>query len=107
MPHCLPTDCATPTTYTLSLHDALPIFARALYEAARGRGAQAFVDAEELERLRGRVAFVRQHLPEAAPPEVGDGELRSEEHTSELQSRFDLVCRLLLEKKKKNNSILG
>src|SRR5207249_6350509 len=29
--------------------------------------------------------------------------LRSEEHTSELQSRFDLVCRLLLEKKKKNN----
>src|SRR5437868_1949658 len=75
MPHCLPTDCATPTTYTLSLHDALPIFARALYEAARGRGAQAFVDAEELERLRGRVAFVRQHLPEAAPPEVGDGEL--------------------------------
>src|SRR5437868_12544611 len=31
------------------------------------------------------------------------GDERSEEHTSELQSRFDLVCRLLLEKKKKNN----
>src|SRR5437868_12120084 len=33
----------------------------------------------------------------------GAGEDRSEEHTSELQSRFDLVCRLLLEKKKKNS----
>src|SRR5207249_8150750 len=33
--------------------------------------------------------------------EAGAGEMRSEEHTSELQSRFDLVCRLLLEKKKK------
>src|SRR6266513_5309831 len=34
------------------------------------------------------------------------GHVRSEEHTSELQSRFDLVCRLLLEKKKKLNYIL-
>src|SRR5207249_11797981 len=38
----------------------------------------------------------RQHIPF----------LRSEEHTSELQSRFDLVCRLLLEKKKKNKKSL-
>ena len=49
--------------------------ARALYEAARARGTHAFVDAEELERLRGRVAFVRQHLPEAGLPEVGEPEL--------------------------------
>jgi ATP-dependent helicase HrpB len=49
--------------------------ARALHEAARARGLQAFVDAEELERLRGRVAFVRQHLPEAALSEAGDAEL--------------------------------
>src|SRR5207249_6389367 len=35
------------------------------------------------------------------PPLLGPGLSRSEEHTSELQSRFDLVCRLLLEKKKK------
>src|SRR5687768_18335716 len=35
------------------------------------------------------------------PPEVDDGSSRSEEHTSELQSRLHLVCRLLLEKKKK------
>src|SRR5437868_12679199 len=41
-------------------------------------------------RLRGERLFRRQN--------------RSEEHTSELQSRFDLVCRLLLEKKKKNNN---
>src|SRR5437868_9356708 len=43
---------------------------------------------------------------EGAPVVVaGHAVLRSEEHTSELQSRFDLVCRLLLEKKKKNNRI--
>src|SRR5699024_11341417 len=34
--------------------------------------------------------------------EVSAGDIRSEEHTSELQSRFDLVCRLMLQKKKKN-----
>src|SRR2546421_8812118 len=37
-----------------------------------------------------------------AQPVADDGRVRSEEHTSELQSRSDLVCRLLLEKKKKN-----
>src|SRR5690349_22582332 len=36
-------------------------------------------------------------------PDAGPGQIRSEEHTSELQSRRDLVCRLLLEKKKKKN----
>src|SRR5438105_10555525 len=40
-------------------------------------------------------------FPEFAPPEVS---IRSEEHTSELQSRVDLVCRLLLEKKKYDNT---
>jgi ATP-dependent helicase HrpB len=49
--------------------------AAVLHEAARDRGLQAFADAEELERLRGRVAFVRQHLPEAGLPELGDAEL--------------------------------
>src|SRR5438067_13812588 len=59
----------------------------------------------------------RLHLPGDAPVHYGQGDpaagilgaiaendvdLRSEEHTSELQSRFDLVCRLLLEKKKHN-----
>src|SRR2546429_9514310 len=70
-------DTATTEIYTLSLHDALPI-----YRGVRlGRGPC----------LRGSVG-----------EEVGCGHcLRSEEHTSELQSRLHLVCRLLLEKKKK------
>src|SRR5438874_12590416 len=68
-------DTATTEIYTLSLHDALPIFGR-----ENGRG-------DRVARSEG------QH----------DGRVdRSEEHTSELQSRRDLVCRLLLEKKKKN-----
>src|SRR5699024_12756712 len=49
-------------------------------------------------RARGRR---RRPLPGGG---TGFGQPRSEEHTSELQSRFDLVCRLLLEKKKKHNS---
>src|SRR5690349_24458471 len=69
-------DTATTEIYTLSLHDALPILLRRLRSglAAGDRERQA-------ERRRRRD--------------------RSEEHTSELQSRRDLVCRLLLEKKKK------
>src|SRR5699024_12278895 len=65
---------------TLSLHDALPILLGAL--AARGEGA-------------GRPDAPAVRCGEPGPPAA-----RSEEHTSELQSRFDLVCRLLLEKKK-------
>src|SRR2546421_4861103 len=48
-----------------------------------------------------RVRRARQHPRRAG--ELRPGELRSEEHTSELQSRSDLVCRLLLEKKKKKD----
>src|SRR5699024_11910214 len=49
-------------------------------------------------------AFLHWNLP----PEIGEADpMRSEEHTSELQSRFDLVCRLLLEKKKKTYIITG
>src|SRR6266513_122039 len=72
-------DTATTEIYTLSLHDALPISGltpalQQLLEEEAMRGSA----------LRGLAAYDR-----------------SEEHTSELQSRFDLVCRLLLEKKKK------
>src|SRR2546430_8831409 len=79
-------DTATTEIYTLSLHDALPIFL-----------------AEEV----NKIIFRRLRLPayntwrrkrlKLATPGV-----RSEEHTSELQSQSNLVCRLLLEKKKKN-----
>src|SRR5437867_5957581 len=77
--------CTTaPTTeiYTLSLHDALPISCH----QPRGRGHY---------RPRG--------LPRQA--QQGERKIRSEEHTSELQSPYDLVCRLLLEKKKIKNSL--
>src|SRR5947208_13484514 len=73
-------DTATTEIYTLSLHDALPI-SRA---GARGSGGAA--------RPRPRQAV--QHRVH------GD---RSEEHTSELQSPDHLVCRLLLEKKKRSS----
>src|SRR5690606_40962141 len=108
LPH-YPFSCTTtspPDIYTLSLHDALPILTRdvslfgvsglcpkiwrrhpspekwcqtpffALFRASRGNGCQAPISRES----------------------------RSEEHTSELQSRENLVCRLLLEKKKKNTT---
>src|SRR6266496_6752104 len=65
-------DTATTEIYTLSLHDALPI------------------------------SLGRVHLTPCCRSCLYDGPVRSEEHTSELQSRRDLVCRLLLEKKKKN-----
>src|SRR5436305_9324206 len=73
-------DTATTEIYTLSLHDALPIlFSQHLDPVKPG-------------------AFTGRILAEAVK---SAGEDRSEEHTSELQSRPHLVCRLLLEKKKK------
>src|SRR5215471_21626500 len=77
-------DTATTEIYTLSLHDALPIRS----PIASARSAGSICDGS-------RNRFV---LGTWQPPGVS----RSEEHTSELQSRRDLVCRLLLEKKKKN-----
>src|SRR2546430_9022848 len=77
-------DTATTEIYTLSLHDALPI-------CRRDQG-----------RLRGHGRWPAGFLPvladgRAESPQATD---RSEEHTSELQSQSNLVCRLLLEKKK-------
>src|SRR5436190_9611759 len=78
------TSRAATAIYTLSLHDALPIFLQG-QGARRGAGEARGVSPP---RLRGG------DTPRASPA-------RSEEHTSELQSHSDLVCRLLLEKKKK------
>src|SRR3712207_7175067 len=85
-------DTATTEIYTLSLHDALPIFGRRARRATAhpGRGAQR----RRTVRRRGRRPPGRAHR--AQPGHQRD---RSEEHTSELQSRQYLVCRLLLEKK--------
>src|SRR5207249_10099733 len=82
---------ATTEIYTLSLHDALPISPSAS-AAARRRLVAPWTRHGPRRPLRG------------GGPDAWCGaghRRRSEEHTSELQSRFDLVCRLLLEKKKK------
>src|SRR5207302_11125751 len=93
-----------PARYTLSLHDALPICKEPLDRHLVGRI-----------QYRRRQATSRRRVPrhshcgvprridrlEGQRPEPSDVERgRSEEHTSELQSRENLVCRLLLEKKK-------
>src|SRR5438034_9512536 len=80
---------ATTEIYTLSLHDALPIFHP---RRADGKPVGRRLAVPGADRIGQRLPEHRQ--PVARP-------LRSEEHTSELQSHSDLVCRLLLEKKKK------
>src|SRR5690606_41899424 len=101
---------AAPTALsTLSLHDALPILRelgapRELVPlatvddvlASRTRLLAAYQSARYAQRYADFVADIRARV--AARP-------RSEEHTSELQSRENLVCRLLLEKKKKKNNV--
>src|SRR2546428_9694127 len=74
-------DTATTEIYTLSLHDALPISSP----------------------RPGITGCACGGTPLGAGASTGSLRSRSEEHTSELQSRSDLVCRLLLEKKKKTN----
>src|SRR3712207_9456118 len=91
-------DTATTEIYTLSLHDALPIYLSLLPEWSRtsvaGQSAQCVRPTSPdlalcaVTRISSYARSVRS---------------RSEEHTSELQSRQYLVCRLLLEKKKKIN----
>src|SRR5256886_6059579 len=70
-----------------------------LFRSARGRGHRP----RHVDGLRPREAAPRIPAPlqRGGPGHHGQGVLRSEEHTSELQSQSNLVCRLLLEKKKK------
>src|SRR3712207_7628919 len=92
-------DTATTEIYTLSLHDALPISAKAvqeLYPAYR-KIIDISKSCRGVDVLPARLVRVRAS---AAREEISLTR-RSEEHTSELQSRQYLVCRLLLEKKKK------
>src|SRR6476620_12694638 len=81
-------DTATTEIYTLSLHDALPISASP-------------PSVTTTSSPRSTWALVRIWPGATTTPEP-----RSEEHTSELQSRQYLVCRLLLEKKKKKQTII-
>src|SRR5438270_6446473 len=79
-------DTATTEIYTLSLHDALPIFLSDIFN-----------------RLTSTIIAITLRLASTLGrfSNVNDLLYRSEEHTSELQSQSNLVCRLLLEKKKK------
>src|SRR5688572_32818185 len=81
-------DTATTEIYTLSLHDALPISRWMNFTIM-----EPMYETSPAPTVLGYHAF---HLPHAF--HVGEI-LRSEEHTSELQSQSNLVCRLLLEKK--------
>src|SRR2546430_6389875 len=78
-------DTATTEIYTLSLHDALPIFEDG---------------APHRRELRQFARLAHRHSPQLRQQVA---QVRSEEHTSELQSQSNLVCRLLLEKKKKKS----
>src|SRR5689334_24719123 len=92
---------ATPPTaiYTLSLHDALPIFVQV--QPTRPKMFAALPPEAVVNRI---IEIARERSDRFAAGAAALHELlagRSEEHTSELQSQFHLVCRLLLEKKKK------
>src|SRR3712207_7884733 len=97
-------DTATTEIYTLSLHDALPIlllfqvvfaapFALTILDLAGGEGRPS---AKRLALLPARNPLI---IASTAGIAIAASGWRSEEHTSELQSRQYLVCRLLLEKK--------
>src|SRR5207244_13223290 len=91
------THTPTPEIYPLSLHDALPICCarpRTPRACARRRPRSSASSRRRCESRGGRPTSYRPSRPRRSP--------RSEEHTSELQSPDHLVCRLLLEKKKKN-----
>src|SRR3712207_6962392 len=89
-------DTATTEIYTLSLHDALPIFGRPVQIKLTSTDV---IHSFWVPNLSGK----KDAIPgkETTLMLNADREGRSEEHTSELQSRQYLVCRLLLEKKKK------
>src|SRR5256885_16702869 len=91
-------DTATTEIYTLSLHDALPISAAALDADVL---CEEFITGDEVTCPILGVGDTAHALPviRIVAPEGNYDYQRSEEHTSELQSPCNLVCRLLLEKK--------
>src|SRR5690606_41277752 len=109
-PACALSSSYTATTelYTLSLHDALPISDEKLFARLADGRTYSYGD---VERVSARFANLVRNLGAKPGDRVAVQVeksiealmlyLRSEEHTSELQSRENLVCRLLLEKKKK------
>src|SRR5256885_8812394 len=90
-------DTATTEIYTLSLHDALPI---SVITAIYILTSAVFLYLVPLERVTSGETFAAQAGEALFGAAGGKVFARSEEHTSELQSPCNLVCRLLLEKKK-------
>src|SRR3712207_6937309 len=90
-------DTATTEIYTFSLHDALPIFT--YLHLAADKGLTEFL----MERKINSIAYETVEAPDGSLPLLTPMSERSEELTSELESRQYLVCRLLLEKKKYSN----
>src|SRR5690606_41449900 len=94
----------TTETYTLSLHDALPISPGKIIQRAKAfsgvvkKGRR--VSAARPGRMRGHRGECPLRILQRSRSRTPTKDVRSEEHTSELQSRENLVCRLLLEKKK-------
>src|SRR5690606_42026555 len=95
--------------YTLSLHDALPIYlcghgAQQRRPEPGDLGAACHGRRSSLQGFPASAGFQLCTVrADAGSERHSRGKARSEEHTSELQSRENLVCRLLLEKKKKRN----
>ena len=105
-------DTATTEIYTLSLHDALPISKIierhfTLDRTMKGGDHAASLEPQgftkmvrDIRAVEESMGSFKKEIQKSEPPVFK----RSEEHTSELQSRTNLVCRLLLEKKKNNTS---
>src|SRR5690606_41866203 len=101
-------DTPTQPLFTLSLHDALPISSKpiriqgAWVSEAEINAVVKFCKDQREPEFRPDVLTPAQNAKKKIEDDIGDDLdllLRSEEHTSELQSRENLVCRLLLEKK--------
>src|SRR3712207_7994995 len=90
-------DTATTEIYTLSLHDALPISPQQFWHITIPLLRPTLLFVSVIGVINSFQAFVQIYILTKGG--------RSEEHTSELQSRQYLVCRLLLEKKKNNKRI--
>src|SRR2546430_9752284 len=93
-------DTATPEFYPLSLHDALPISVPSRYSSAIGRCRYLALESGLPSFRRPSTGAAVLAIPSHRHRHPSRTGLRSEEHTSELQSQSNLVCRLLLEKKK-------
>src|SRR5438477_5326867 len=96
------TDTAPTEFYPLSLHDALPIWIPRSHTARPpGGSTRRMTPAHPI--ASSTAPTIRKRVTAPVTAVACAGSLRSEEHTSELQSHVNLVCRLLLEKKKNTN----